>query len=62
MQYNENAEDQMGRPRIAAIECNYKEIDRQMKAQFMHGLNENDMMLKIIKGLIKSEEIKVLLL
>ena len=29
-QTNENAEEWMGRPRVAATECNYKEIDRQL--------------------------------
>ena len=48
----------MSRLRIAAIECNYKEIDRQLKEQFIHRLNDNDMMVDIIKELTKSEENK----
>ena len=32
----------MGRLRIAAIECNYKETDRQLKEQFIHWLNDDD--------------------
>ena len=28
---NENAEEWMGRLRLAAVECNYKEIDKQLK-------------------------------
>ena len=34
-QTGENAEEWMGRLRLAAIECNYKEINRQLKEQFM---------------------------
>ena len=30
----------MGKPGIAATECNYKEINRQLKEQFIHGLND----------------------
>ena len=57
-QHNKNAQHWMGRLRIAAIECNYKEIDRQWKEQYIHGLNDNDMMVEIIKKLTKSEENK----
>ena len=35
-QHNENAEEWMGRHRITAIECDYKEIDRHLKEQFIH--------------------------
>ena len=38
----------MGRPRLAAVECNYKEVDKQLKEQFMHGLSDNDMLAEII--------------
>ena len=38
-----------GTLRLAAVECNYKEIDRQLKEQFMHGLNDNDMLAEITK-------------
>ena len=40
----------MGRLRLAAVECNYKEIDRQLKEQFIHRLNDNDMPAEIIRG------------
>ena len=46
----------MGRLRIA--ECNFKEIDRQLKEQFIHKLNDNDMMVEIIKDITKNEENK----
>ena len=55
-QYNENADEWICRLRTAAIKCNYKEIDRQLKEQFVHRLNDNCMMVKIIKELTKSEE------
>ena len=48
-QMNENAEDWMGRLRLAPVECNYKEIDRQLKEKFIHGLNDNDMLVEIIR-------------
>ena len=46
----------MGRFRLEAIECNYKETDRQLKEQFIHGLNDNDMLVEIIRELTKTEE------
>ena len=39
----------MGRLHLAAIECNYQEIDRQLKEQFIHGLNDKHMLEEIIK-------------
>ena len=30
----------MGRLWVAAVECNYQEVDRQLKEQFIHGLND----------------------
>ena len=30
----------MGRLCIAAVECNYQEVDGQLKEQFIHGLND----------------------
>ena len=46
----------MGRLRLAAIECNYKEIDRQLKEQFIHGLNDTDMLAEIFRELTKIQE------
>ena len=43
----------MGRLRVAAIECNYQEVDRQLKEQFIHGLNDKNMPEEIIKELTK---------
>ena len=45
-QTNQHVEEWMGRIRVAAIECNYKEIDRQLKEQFIHRLNNSDMLQK----------------
>ena len=55
-QINENAEEGMGRLRLAAVECNYKEIDRQLKEQFIHGPNDNDMLAELIRELTKAKE------
>ena len=44
----------MGRWHVAAVECNCRELDRQLKEQFIHGLNDKDMLGKIIKELIAS--------
>ena len=46
----------MARLRLAAVECNYKEIDRQLKEQFIHRLNDNDMLAERNGELIKAEE------
>ena len=46
----------MGRLRLPAIECNYKDIDRQLKKQFIHNLNDTDMLAEIFKELIKMKE------
>ena len=43
----------MGRLWLSAIECNYKEIDRQLKEQFIHGLNDTEMLGEIIKEFTK---------
>ena len=45
----------MDRLRLAAIECNYKEIDRQLKEDaFMHKLNDNNMLVEITRELTKN--------
>ena len=41
----------MGRLCIVAAECNYKEIDCQLKEQFMHGLNDKIVLDKVIREL-----------
>ena len=35
----------------AAIECSYQEIDRQLKGQFIHRLNDMEMLEEIIPQL-----------
>ena len=47
----ESTEEWMGRLRIAVAECNYKEIDRQLKEQFMHGLNNKAMLDEVVRAL-----------
>ena len=39
----------MGRLLVAAVECNYQEVDRQVKEQFIHGLNDKNMLEEIIR-------------
>ena len=55
-QCGENPEEWMGRLRLAAIECNYKEIDRQLKEELIHSLNATDMLAEIIMELTKINE------
>ena len=40
-----------GRLCIAALECNYQDVDRQLKEQFIHGLNDKLMLEEITKEL-----------
>ena len=48
---DENVQEWMGRLQVAAVECNYQEADRQLKEQFIHGLNDKCMLEEIIKEL-----------
>ena len=42
---------------MVAVECGYKKIDRQLKEQFIHNLNDKSMLGKFIKELtIKSND------
>ena len=41
-QENKSADKWMGRLHVAVAECNYRELDRQLKEQFIHGLNDNN--------------------
>ena len=41
---DENVEEGMGRLCIAAVECYYQKVDRQLKEQFIHGLNDTYML------------------
>ena len=40
----------MGRLCIAAVQCNYQEIDRQLKEQFIHSLSNKHMLRGNHKG------------
>ena len=46
-----NAEEWMGRLCIVAAECNYKEIECQLKEQFIHSLNDKTMLDEVIREL-----------
>ena len=48
----------MGRLQIAAVECNYKEVDRQLKEQFIHGLNDRVMLDEIVGVLVAKNNSK----
>ena len=41
----------MARLRVAVAECNYKELDCQLKEQFIHGLNNKMMLDEVIREL-----------
>ena len=47
----ESTEEWVARLWIAAVECNYKEVDRQLKEQFIHGLNDRVMLDEIVREL-----------
>ena len=46
----------MGRLRTATVKCNYKVTDRQLKEQFICGLNNSEILTEIIRELTKSYE------
>ena len=48
----ESTEEWMGRLQIAVAECNYKEVDKQLKEQFIHGLNDRVMLDEIVRELM----------
>ena len=41
----------MVRLRVAAAECSYREVDRQLKEQYIHGLNNKSMLDEVIREL-----------
>ena len=47
----ESIDEWMRRLHVAAAECNYREIDRQLKEQFIHGLNDKVMLDEVIREL-----------
>ena len=46
-----SAEEWIGRLCIAAAECSYREVDQQLKEQFIHGLNDKTMLDEVIRQL-----------
>ena len=55
-QANESTEKWIGRIRVAAIKCNYKELDRQLREQFIYGINDSDMLAETIRELTTTDE------
>ena len=54
-----NPEEWIGRPRIAAAEFNYKEVDRWLQEQFIHGINNNDVLIEIIHRLTAMKDTSI---
>ena len=54
-QMNKNAGEWMGRLRLTVVECNFKEKDRQLKEKFIHGLNDNEMLVEILRKVTKTK-------
>ena len=48
---DESTEEWMGHLCMVAAEYGYKELDRQLKEQFIHGLNDRIMLDEIIREL-----------
>ena len=48
---SERADKWMGRLHVVVAECNYRELDMQLKEQFIHGLNDRCMLDEIIREL-----------
>ena len=46
----------MSHLRIKSNECNYREHDRQLKEQFINGINNEMMAAKIIKELLDMQK------
>ena len=56
----ESTDKWMGRLHVEVAECNYREVDRQLKEQFIHGLNDKCMLDEIIRELTaKNDEEQV---
>ena len=53
---NESVEEWMQRLHMVAVECNYQEVDRQLKEQFIHRLNDKYMLEEIIKELTSAKD------
>ena len=48
---NESVGEWIWRLHVVAAECNYRELDRQLKEQFIHGINDKLMLDEIIRYL-----------
>ena len=48
---DENVGKWMGTLHVAAVECSYQEVDRQLKEQFIQCLNNKYMLEEVIKEL-----------
>ena len=48
----------MGRLQIAVVECNCKQVDRQLKEQFIHELNDRVMLDEIVRELTEKNNIE----
>ena len=46
----------MGRLWVEAVECNYQEVDRQLKEQFIHGLNDKGVLEEITMELTMAKK------
>ena len=58
---NENTKEEwMGHLRIKGKHCSYKEKDRRLKEHFINGINDVDMMTKIIRELTTIIKTKVI--
>ena len=53
---SKNVEEWMGRLDVAAVVHNYREVDRQLKEQFIHGLIHKCMLEAIIKELTTAKD------
>ena len=53
---NESVKEWTGRLRTAAVECKYKEVDRQLKEQFIHGVNDDEILEEVARELTKYGE------
>ena len=48
----------MERLHVAAVECNYREVDQQLKEQFIHGLNDKIMLDEVNRELTAKDNSK----
>ena len=60
-QHNKSAEEWIDGLRTATMEHNYKEVDRQLKEQLIHRLNDSEILAEILRELTKSDENMIIL-